>query len=134
MANSEYSSLFLITITVVDGFHREAAFLQDLLEGNSFGVLLEPLTGCGDRPAVFVGQWFLSGMPAVINHKFEESYIIGPMRQGTNSLWPRRSAQVFCPDATCSIKSKISRPTCGTVISPSAIAPPLTSMLSRMRL
>ena len=133
MANSEYSSLFLITITVVDGFHREAAFLQDLLEGNSFGVLLEPLRGCGDRPAVFVGQWFLSGMPAVINHKFEESYIIGPMRQGTNSLWPRRSLQVRSPDATRTSSSKISRPTPATVASPSAIRPALRSMLSVMR-
>src|ERR1035438_6390615 len=42
-------------------------------------------------------------------------YITGPIRQGTNSWWPIRSAQVRCPEATSSSRSKISRPTACTV-------------------
>src|SRR5437870_4926009 len=41
-------------------------------------------------------------------------YITGPIRQGTNSLWPKRSAQVFSPDATRISVSKISAPTSAT--------------------
>src|SRR5258708_31327565 len=38
-------------------------------------------------------------------------YNTGPMRQGTNSLCPSRSLEVFSPDATRNSMSKISRPT-----------------------
>src|SRR5204863_9678971 len=41
-------------------------------------------------------------------------YIMGPIRHGTNSLCPRRSAQVFLPEATSSSRSKISWPTWAT--------------------
>ena len=57
----------------------------------------------------------------------------GPMRHGTNSLCPRRSLEVFSPEATRSSRSNISRPTSTIVPSPSAMRPALMSMLSRIR-
>ena len=57
----------------------------------------------------------------------------GPMRHGTNSWWPSSSASVRSPDATRSSFSKISRPTCSTVASPSAIRPALMSIFSVIR-
>ena len=56
--------------------------------------------------------------PSRVRKSIETSFLFyrtqttGPMRQGTNSLCPRRSAQVRRPEATSSIRSKISRPTC----------------------
>src|ERR1041385_869433 len=57
--------------------------------------------------------------------KIEHLQSTGPMRHGTNSLWPRRSLQVRSPEATRRVKSKISRPICSTVASPSAMRPAL---------
>src|SRR6185312_4279786 len=66
--------------------------------------------------------------------EFLLDYITGPIRQGTNSLCPRRSLRVRSPEATRSTMSKISCPMPATVASPSAMRPAFTSMLSRIRL
>jgi hypothetical protein len=70
---------------------------------------------------------------AFVTLYWTDPYNTGPMRHGTNSWWPRRSAQVFSPEATRNSIAKISRPTSWTLFSPSAMAPALMSMLSCMR-
>src|SRR5687767_13323495 len=85
------------------------------------------------------GVWTLLQRQTTSFTPFDESvhcsrhYITGPIRHGTNSLCPSRSAHVRSPDATRNSRSKISLPTSGTPASPSAIRPALMSMLSRMR-
>src|ERR1700739_2139682 len=62
-------------------------------------------------------------------------YICAPIIQGTNSSLPTPSASLllFFPDAPSMIFSKISRPFCSTVLSPSMMPPQLMSMSSSMR-
>ena len=77
---------------------------------------------------------YTDGARQYLNSGFaSQPYITGPIRHGTNSLCPSRSAQVRRPPATSTIRSKIRRPTSRTVDSPSATSPALTSMLSFMR-